>query len=108
MGNGELEDQAQPGGPPTTRTDVGLEDRKGRGRRGKGGRPRGGAKPSHPNNKTRQGNKQMPKATSEEVNKSKQTLGQKKQKPIGNRNTTENNWLLHNSMNKTIIEQSAQ
>jgi hypothetical protein len=31
-------------------------------------------------NKTRQGNKQMPKSTNEEENKSQQTLGMKKQK----------------------------
>jgi len=36
LGNGVLEDQAQPGGPPTTRTDVGLEDRKGRESAGEG------------------------------------------------------------------------
>jgi len=54
LGNGVLEDQAQPGGPPTTRTDVGLEDRKGRESAGEGRDPRGGAKPKHLSNKSRQ------------------------------------------------------
>ena len=51
---GVLEDQAQPGGPPTTQTDVGLEDRKGRESAGEGRDPRGGAEPKHLSNKTRQ------------------------------------------------------
>ena len=54
MGNGVLEDQAQPSGPPTTRTDVGLEDRKGRESAGEGREPRGGAEPKHLSNKSRQ------------------------------------------------------
>jgi len=37
--------------------------------------------PKQIGNKTRQGNKQMLKATSEEINKRKQTLAQKKQEP---------------------------
>jgi len=75
LGNGVLEDQAQPGGPPTTRTDVGLEDRKGRESAGEGREPRGGATPKRSSIKSRQGNKQKPKAASERINKSKQSLG---------------------------------
>jgi hypothetical protein len=39
------------------------------------------AKPKHSNNKTSRGSKQKLKATSEETNKSQQTLGLRKQKP---------------------------
>jgi hypothetical protein len=48
LGNGVLEDQAQPGGPPTTRTDVGLEDRKGRESAGEGLGPQGRGKAQPP------------------------------------------------------------
>ena len=59
------------------------------------------AKTTRQQNEAKQ--KQKLKATSEEINKRKQTLGMRKQKPTVNRNATENKWLLHNSRNKTII-----
>jgi hypothetical protein len=37
----------------------------------------------------------MPKTTSEEMNKRKQSLAQKKQKPTVNRNTTKNKWAIN-------------
>jgi len=69
-----LEDQAQPSGPPTARTDVGLEDRKGRESAGEGRDPRGGAL-NQLSNKSRQRAKQVFTTSIEEENKSQQTPG---------------------------------